>query len=210
MIPSGFYLEAPRRLRALVRARESSLIVIAALIGAISGLLVAAMSAAVEVLHVMLFDIPMGARLSGQMSIDPVRAIAVPALGGLVLGLVLLVLLRWRPGREIDPIEANALHGGYMSFRGSIIVALQTIWSSGVGGSVGLEAGYTQLASGVASSFGRAFHLRRVDQRVMVGVAPLQPLPGPSVRLSRARSTRLNSCSAATLPRALRPSVSLQ
>ncbi|WP_424629685.1 chloride channel protein [Bradyrhizobium sp. SYSU BS000235] len=178
MVPSGFYLEAPRRLRALVRARESTLIVIAALIGAISGLLVAAMSAAVEVLHVALFNIPIGARLSGQTSIDPVRAIAVPALGGLVLGLALLVLLRWRPGREIDPIEANALHGGYMSFRGSIIVALQTIWSSGVGGSVGLEAGYTQLASGVASSVGRGFHLRRVDQRVMVGCGAAAAIAG--------------------------------
>lgn len=178
MASSGFYLEAPHRLRALVRARESSLIAIAALIGAISGLLVAAMSAAVELLHVGLFNIPLGARLSGQDSIDPIHAIVVPTLGGLVLGVALLVLLRWRPGREIDPIEANALHGGYMSFRGSIIVALQTIWSSGVGGSVGLEAGYTQLASGVASSAGRAFHLRRVDQRVMVGCGAAAAIAG--------------------------------
>src|SRR6202043_1971412 len=49
---------------------------------------------------------------------------------------------RWRPAREIDPIEANALHGGRMSFRGSVIVALQTGWSSGVGAPVGLGAGY--------------------------------------------------------------------
>jgi CIC family chloride channel protein len=55
----------------------------------------------------------------------------VPAVGGLLLGIVLL-LLHWRPAREIDPIEANALHGGRMSFRGSVIVALQTVWSSGV------------------------------------------------------------------------------
>ena len=32
-----------------------------------------------------------------------------------------------------------------------LIVAAQTVWSSGVGASVGLEAGYTQLASGIAS-----------------------------------------------------------
>lgn len=178
MAPSGFYLEAPQRLRALVRARESSLIVIAALIGAMSGLFVAAMSAAVELLHVGLFKIPLGARLSGQAEIDPLHAIVVPTVGGLLLGIALLVLLRWRPGREIDPIEANALHGGYMSFRGSVIVALQTVWSSGVGGSVGLEAGYTQLASGVASSVGRAFHLRRADQRVMVGCGAAAAIAG--------------------------------
>jgi CIC family chloride channel protein len=178
MAPPGRYLEAPQRLRAFVRAFESSLILIAAIIGAMSGLFVAAMSAGVEILHVVFFDIPMGARLSGQSSIDPVRAIAVPTAGGLVLGLVLLVLLRWRPNREIDPIEANALHGGYMSFRGSVIVALQTIWSSGVGGSVGLEAGYTQLASGVASSVGRAFHLRRADQRIIVGSGAAAAIAG--------------------------------
>jgi CIC family chloride channel protein len=178
MATSGFFLEAPQRLRAFVRARESSLIVVAAVIGAMSGLFVAAMSAAVELLHVVLFRIPPGARLSGLNSIDPLRAILAPTLGGLALGFALLLLLRWRPGREIDPIEANALHGGYMSFRGSIIVALQTIWSSGVGGSVGLEAGYTQLASGVASSVGRAFHLRRADQRVMVGCGAAAAIAG--------------------------------
>jgi CIC family chloride channel protein len=110
--------------------------------------------------------------------LEPYRAVAVPALGGLVLGIVFLLLRRWRPAREIDPIEANALHGGYMSFRGSVIVALQTVWSSGVGGSVGLEAGYTQLASGVASSVGRAFHLRRADQRVMVGCGAAAAIAG--------------------------------
>ncbi|CAN5193641.1 chloride channel protein [soil metagenome] len=178
MAPSGYFLEAPQRLRAFVRARESSLIVIAAVIGAMSGLFVAAMSAAVELLHVVLFRIPLGARLSGLHSVDPLRAILMPMAGGFVLGIALLLLLRWRPGREIDPIEANALHGGFMSFRGSIIVALQTIWSSGVGGSVGLEAGYTQLASGVASSLGRAFHLRRADQRVMVGCGAAAAIAG--------------------------------
>ncbi|CAN5449761.1 chloride channel protein [soil metagenome] len=178
MAPPGRYLEAPQRLRAFVRAFESSLILVAAMIGAMSGLFVAAMSAAVEIIHVVFFDIPMGERLSGQVTIDPVRAIVVPTMGGLVLGIALLLLLRWRPNREIDPIEANALHGGYMSFRGSVIVALQTIWSSGVGGSVGLEAGYTQLASGVASSIGRAFHLRRADQRIIVGCGAAAAIAG--------------------------------
>jgi CIC family chloride channel protein len=102
----------------------------------------------------------------------------VPSLGGLVLGIAFLLLQRWRPAREIDPIEANALHGGRMSFRGSVIVALQTVWSSGVGASVGLEAGYTQLASGLAASLGRAFHLRRADQRIMVGCGAAAAIAG--------------------------------
>src|ERR1700733_5506658 len=169
MISKPRYFEAPRRLRAFVRAHETSLVVLAALIGALAGLVVAAMGAAVDLLHVVLFNLEMGDRLSSQVRIDPLRAVLVPTLGGLLLGVAFLLLLRWRPAREIDPIEANALHGGRMSFRGSVIVALETIWSSGVGASVGLEAGYTQLASGVAASLGRGFHLRRADQRIMVG-----------------------------------------
>jgi CIC family chloride channel protein len=178
MVTSSHYLEAPRRLRAFVRAHETSLVVLAVLVGAISGLVVAAMSTAVEALHVALFNLEWGDRLSSQYRIEPWRALLVPSLGGLLLGLAFLGLSRWRPAREIDPIEANALHGGQMSFRGSVIVALQTVWSSGVGASVGLEAGYTQLASGLAASLGRAFHLRRADQRIMVGCGAAAAIAG--------------------------------
>jgi len=173
-----FYLEAPRRLRALVRARESSLIFLAALTGALGGIVVAAMSAALTFLHHAFFNIPYGEHLSAQLSLDPLLAVSVPTLGGLIFGISLLVLHRWRPNREIDPIEANALHGGRMSFRGSIVLALQTIWSSCVGSSVGMEAGYTQLSSGLASSIGRAFHLRRSDQRLLLGCGAAAAIAG--------------------------------
>src|SRR6201996_8977998 len=172
------YLEAPRRLRAFVRAHETSLVILAAVVGAIGGLVVAAMSAAVNLLHVALFNLSPGDRLSSQVAIDPLRALLVPSLGGFLLGIAFLLLARVRPAREIDPIEANALHGGRMSFRGSVIVALQTIWSSGVGASVGLEAGYTQLSSGLGASIGRGFHLRRADQRLMVGCGTAAAIAG--------------------------------
>jgi CIC family chloride channel protein len=172
------YLEAPRRLRAFVRAHETSLVILASVVGAIGGLVVAAMSAAVDMLHILLFELNPGDRLSSQVSIDPMRALLVPSLGGFLLGIAFLLLARVRPAREIDPIEANALHGGRMSFRGSVIVALETIWSSGVGASVGLEAGYTQLSSGLGASIGRGFHLRRADQRLMVGCGTAAAIAG--------------------------------
>jgi CIC family chloride channel protein len=162
-------LEIPRRLRAVVRARESSLIALAALVGAIAGLVVAAMSTGVDVLHQLLFRLDPGVRLSGLLRLDPVVALTVPLAGGAVFGIATELIARWRPEREIDPIEANALHGGRMSLLGSIIVAAQTVWSSGVGASVGLEAGYTQLGGGIASRLGMAFRLRRADLRILVG-----------------------------------------
>jgi chloride channel protein, CIC family len=162
-------VRVPRRLRALVRAREISLVVLAAIIGAAGGLVVASMSALVQVLHVAFFGIGGGERLSARPQLGPLVAILVPALGGLALGLAGRVIRRYRPAQEVDPIEANALHGGRMSLRGSLIVAAQTVWSSGVGASVGLEAGYTQLASAIASFVGRHFRLRRGDLRILVG-----------------------------------------
>jgi CIC family chloride channel protein len=178
MVTKSRYIEAPRRLRAFVRAHETSLVVLAALTGTVGGLAVVAMGIAVAGLHAVLFNIDIRDRLSSQPTIEPLRALLVPSLGGLLLGLTFLLLQRWRPAREIDPIEANALHGGRMSFRGSVIVALQTVWSSGVGASVGLEAGYTQLASGIAASLGRGFHLRRADQRILVGCGAAAAIAG--------------------------------
>jgi CIC family chloride channel protein len=170
-------LEVPHRLRAIVRARESSVIVLAVVIGAIAGLAVAAMGEAVGYMHQVFFGLDPGERLSGRGSLDPLHAFVPPCLGGLLFGLVTAYITR-RRGTEVDPIEANALHGGRMSMRGSLIVAAQTVWSSGIGASVGLEAGYTQLASGIASAIGRSFRLRRSDMRILVGCGAAAAIAG--------------------------------
>jgi chloride channel protein, CIC family len=170
-------LEVPHRLRAIVRARESSIIVLALVVGALAGLVIVAMGEVVTLMHIVFFGLDPGERLSGQISLNPVYALATPSLGGLLFGLVTSYITR-RRGTEVDPIEANALHGGRMSMRGSLIVAAQTMWSSGVGASVGLEAGYTQLASGIASKIGQAFRLRRSDMRVLVGCGAAGAIAG--------------------------------
>ena len=160
-----------------MRARETSIVVLAALAGALAGLVVAGMGALVGLMHLVFFGLDPGERLSGVHSLDPLYAFLVPCLGGLVFGLASAAIARWR-GSEVDPVEANALHGGRMSMRGSLIVAAQTIWSSGVGASVGLEAGYTQLASGIASKIGQAFRLRRSDMRTLVGCGAAGAIAG--------------------------------
>ena len=170
-------LEVPHRLRAFVRARESSVIVLALIVGALAGLVVVAMGEAVALMHLTFFGLDPGERLSGRVSLNPYYAFLTPCLGGLLFGLATAYITR-RRGTEVDPIEANALHGGRMSFRGSLIVAAQTVWSSGVGASVGLEAGYTQLASGIASAIGRAFRLRRSDMRILVGCGAAAAIAG--------------------------------
>lgn len=162
-------LHAPQTLRALVRADEIWLTVLAAGIGIGAGVVVVIMNGTIQLMHETLFGIPEGSRLSSASEIAIPRLLLVPMLGGLLMGLGGLALARWRPRRAVDPIEANALYGGRMSFTDSIIVCLQTLLSCGVGASVGLEAGYTQMGSAIASSIGRSFRLRRSDLRLMVG-----------------------------------------
>jgi len=171
-------LEAPRWLRLFVRARASSLLLLAAVIGLLGGLVVATMGEAVGFLHRIFFHLQPGAFLSAQDSLNPVLAVATPVLGGLAFGIASTMIARRRPRREIDPVEANALHGGRMSLIGSLVVAAKTVWSSGVGASVGLEAGYTQLASGIASRIGQALRLRRSDLRILVGCGAAAGISG--------------------------------
>ena len=57
MVTDSPCLEAPRRLRAFVRAHETSLVVLAALVGTLGGLAVLALSIAVAALHALLFNI---------------------------------------------------------------------------------------------------------------------------------------------------------
>src|SRR5215472_4262756 len=91
--------EIPRTLRAAVRARESSLILLAAAIGMAGGLVAVAMSRAVTWLHWILFAVPPGERLSALTALDPRIAVAIPLVGGLVFGLATYVLARRRPAR---------------------------------------------------------------------------------------------------------------
>src|SRR6202035_3726538 len=148
------------------------------MVGVLGGAVVAGMGIGVDLLHEVFFQLARGERLSGRLSLDPWLAVLIPLGGCIIFGIAREAISRWRPEREVDPIEANALHGGRMSLIGSMIVAAQTMWSSGVGGSVGLEAGYTQIASGIASRIGHAFRLRRGDLRILVGCGAAAGIAG--------------------------------
>ncbi len=153
----------------MVRADEIWLVVLAGCVGIMSGLCVHLMSVITQRCHEWLFKLEPGDRLSGSVDIDHLRAVSVPALGGLLVGVVGWGVLRWWNRRTIDPIEANALYGGRMSLTDSLIVTIQTLLSNAAGASVGLEAGYTQISSALASRLGRSFRVRRNDLRLLVG-----------------------------------------
>ncbi len=160
--------QAPRTLRGLVRGDEIFLVLLAAILGAVVGLVVVAMNVSTQLCREFFFHLPHGQRLSAQAAITPWSAL-VPALGGILVGLTTLAAARFALRRVVDPIEANALYGGQMSLNASLFVVAQTMLSNGFGASVGLEAGFAQIGAAIASRTGRSFRVRRADLRVLVG-----------------------------------------
>ena len=167
VIPARPTFRDPFRLiRSLVRGREVAMVILGALVGVGSGLAVALIGTISSGLHDILFGVR-GERLSGVAELP--RGYWAPILGGLIIGIAGVLWSNRRPSVPVDPIEANALHGGRMSLRDSVWVTAQTLISNGFGGSVGLEAGYAQMGAGLASKLGVALRLRRNDLRILVG-----------------------------------------
>jgi chloride channel protein, CIC family len=160
---------APSRLRAFARSHEIGLVFAAAFVGIVAGFVVTGMSRIAQYLHLIIFNLQPEERLSSSMSANYSALLIAPVAGGAILGILLFVLALYRKKPIVDPIEANALHGGRLSLNDSIIVTVQNLISNGFGASVGLEAGYTQLASGLASKIGLSLRLRRSDMRILVG-----------------------------------------
>jgi CIC family chloride channel protein len=157
------------RLRALLRSNELYLIPLALVVGTVAGAIVTLMAEMAQIAHVLIYGIPIDVRLSANASVNPVIALIAPACGGLALGVMEWLRRRWKIANAVDPVEANALRGGRMSARDSVVVSGQTLVSNGCGASVGLEAGYTQIGAGAASLLGQFLNLRRNDLRLIVG-----------------------------------------
>lgn len=156
-------------MRTLPRRSEFGLVIAGVLVGIAAGLSVAAMTLIARTMHSTIFGLAPDQRLSGAAVGNPILLLVAPIAGGILLGILLLLLARWRKRPLVDPIEANALHGGRLSLTDSLVVAVQNLISNGFGASVGLEAGYTQVAAGFASKFGSKLKLRRSDMRILVG-----------------------------------------
>ncbi|MFY9968423.1 MAG: chloride channel protein [Roseiarcus sp.] len=162
-------LVALARLRSGLRASELGLVGLAIGVGVAAGLCVSLMTSVVNAAHMLIYGIPFDVHLSAAQRVSPLAALAAPMLGGLALGSVDAWRARKKLPHVVDPVEANALRGGRMSLRDSLLVAAQTVTSNGCGASVGLEAGYAQIGAGLASKLGLDMHLRRQDLRMLVG-----------------------------------------
>lgn len=148
------------------------------LAGIAGGTIASLMSEATILLHQLLFGVPEGERLSGGYLPHALDIVLWLVIGGLVLGLSNVAWKRWGSGDILDPIEANALYGGRMGVGNSLFVASQAVVANGVGSSVGLEGGFTQLASSLASWLGRVLGRSRDDLRLLVACGAAGAIAG--------------------------------
>lgn len=156
-------------LQRFLRSNEPAQILACGVGGALVGAVVAGLRRTIDLLHRISFNLPGGASLSTGIDIDLSRILFVPVLGGLALGIGAWIVRRFNALDVVDPIEANALHGGRLSFPASLRLVLATIVSNASGAAVGMEAGYSQFGASVFSFIGERFSLRRADQRIFVG-----------------------------------------
>jgi chloride channel protein, CIC family len=155
--------------RRQLRNNEIALSLLGLALGSIVGLGVVVIRQVMQWMHEMTFVLPADRLLSEGGDLVWWRVLLVPCIGGLAIGVVTMLIRRWRPREVVDPIEANALYGGKMSLIDSANLTLQTLLSGGFGASVGLEAAYTQMGSGFTSNVGEALRSRRNDMRTLVG-----------------------------------------
>jgi CIC family chloride channel protein len=170
-VSSVFVGQARRffRMQSRLRSNEPVQIFVCGIVGAAIGALVAGLRWLVDFLHLVGFNLSEGRTLSTGIGVDPLRILIVPLVGGLVIGISAIIMRKLRTKDIVDPIEANALHGGIMSVFDSIRLLVATITSNAAGASVGMEAGYTQMGSSILAKVGQYFRLRRTDQRIFVG-----------------------------------------
>jgi chloride channel protein, CIC family len=168
-LPPRRWLVALAKWRRRLRGSELGPVALAIAVGVAAGLCVSLMTSIANLAHVFIYGIPFDVHLSAAESVPPFAAFAAPMLAGLGLGAVDTWRARNKLPAPVDPVEANALRGGRMSLKDSLLVAAQTVVSNGCGASVGLEAGYAQIGAGIASKLGVSLHLRRQDLRMLVG-----------------------------------------
>ncbi len=104
------------------------------------------------------------------LSLPALAVVAIPAIGGLIVGLLVTNFAREAKGHGVpEVIEAVAVHGGVIRRRVVAVKTLASAISIGSGGSVGREGPIVQIGASIASLLGRWLRVSPRQLRTMVG-----------------------------------------
>ena len=150
-------------------------LVVAAAVGALGALAVAAFRQALYALETLLVGASGGHLVAAAQKLPVDTRMLAPALGGLAAGLLLWFAERGRaaapPGAALrhggDYIEAVAIGNGRLDLRGGLLKVAASMLVVSTGGAVGREGAMVLLAAMLASVLGRVFG-RSADLRLVV------------------------------------------
>ncbi|MBK7266972.1 MAG: chloride channel protein [Ignavibacteriales bacterium] len=99
-----------------------------------------------------------------------IYVILVPALGGLVVGILAMIFEKGKKGEGIpNVILAVATKGGIIKGSVAVLKTIQTAISIGTGGAGGKEGPIVQIGAAIGSGFGQFLNLSSDRLRILVG-----------------------------------------
>ncbi|APE29645.1 chloride channel protein [Halomonas aestuarii] len=157
----------------LAVVRFLGLVLLGAVIGAIASLFAVGFVAAVLALNDLLLISPRSRMMFDHPGLLVAITIAVPTLGGLVVGLVHLAIPERRPHAPADVIAAVQTRRGRLPVRAGSLSALGALVSLGAGASVGQYGPLVHLGATLGSLGARLLRLGRSDDNITIacGVA---------------------------------------
>jgi len=113
-----------------------------------------------------------GSSAAALFTFAPVRSIwffIVPALGGLVSGVIVYLIAPEAEGHGTDAmIDAFHHRGGMIRKRVPFVKILASVLTIGTGGSAGKEGPIAQIGSGFGSAFASLLNLKARERRILV------------------------------------------
>jgi len=159
-----------RRLRfRFLESYHTVMVLLAALVGLLGGLCAVGFRKFILLVQVQAWRMP-EITLDGLRAHPPWQIVLIPAIGGLLVGLITRFFAREAKGHGVPEVmEAVMLRGGRIRTR----VVLAKLVASGIcigtGGSVGREGPIVQIGSALGSAFGQMMHLGERRLRTLVG-----------------------------------------
>jgi CIC family chloride channel protein len=159
-----------KQLRRLIANDHLILVVLAMVVGTVSGGAVIGFREAISFIQLMLYGSGSERLFSSANALPWWQILLVPMAGGMVVGIMVHFLLpKKRPEGIADVIEASAQHGGRMSSRIGVATAMVSAVSIGSGASIGREGPAVHLGASLAGWIGRRLHLSRSLTRTLLG-----------------------------------------
>lgn len=158
------------RLRLVIRNDQLILSILAVLVGVITGIGVIFIREGIDFVQGIFLGGSSDKLIDSLLILPWWRILLVPTLGGLMVGLFVYYLI---PGRKpcgvSNVIEASVFQGGRMNFRVGIGASIASIFSIGIGGSVGREGPAIHLGATIGAWFSEKLHLTRSLSRALLG-----------------------------------------